>query len=152
KYEYSNLGYCVLGAVIDRRGKAPWEEQLEKKVLRPLGIKEWGLGPWGKEEGRKQPWPHRADGKPCSPDGCHDNPPVMNPAACLHMTVADYQRFLAETLRLARGEKGLLKPATARKVFTNPYPASPHSLSGWLGFRKQAGARRLVLEHDGSNS
>ncbi|HEV2947706.1 MAG TPA: serine hydrolase domain-containing protein [Gemmataceae bacterium] len=46
KYQYSNLGYVLLGAIIDRRGKASWEEQLEKKVFRPLEIKRWGLVPW----------------------------------------------------------------------------------------------------------
>jgi hypothetical protein len=81
-----------------------------------------------------------------------DNPPVLNSAGRVRMSVADYQRFLAETLRLARGQKGLLKPATAQKLFTNPYPKSPHSLSGWGGFRKQPDDKGLVLRHDGSNT
>jgi CubicO group peptidase (beta-lactamase class C family) len=152
KYEYSNLGYVVLGAVIDRRGKAPWEEQLEKRVFRPLGIKGWGLGPPDGKGPVVQPCPHQVGGKPVAPGGVLDNPPVMNSAGRVRLTVPDYNRFLAEVLRLARGEKGLLRPATARKVFSNPYPVSPHSLSGWLGFRKKAGAGGLVLAHDGSNS
>jgi CubicO group peptidase (beta-lactamase class C family) len=150
-YQYSNLGYVVLGAIIDRRGKASWEEQLEKLVLRPLDIKHWGLGPAGKKDAVDQPWPHHADGKPVAADGVMDNPPVMNSAGRIRLSVGDYNRFLAEVLRLARGEKGLLKPATAQKIFTNPYPVSPHSLSGWLGFRKQPGDKGLVLGHDGSN-
>lgn len=28
----------------------------------------------------------------------------------------------------------------------------PHSLSGWIGFRKKPGAKGLVLAHDGSNT
>jgi CubicO group peptidase (beta-lactamase class C family) len=152
KYQYANLGYVVLGAIIDRRGKTSWEEQLEKKIFQPLGIKHWGLGPVGKKDALTQPWPHAADGKPVAADAVMDNPPVTNSAARIHMSIADYQRFLAQTLKLAGGDKGLLKPATAQKVFTNPYPTSPHSLSGWLGFRKQPGARGLVLAHDGSNT
>jgi CubicO group peptidase (beta-lactamase class C family) len=152
KYDYSNLGYVVLGAIIDKRGKAPWEEQLEKKLIQPLGIQEWGLGPLVKKEGLVQPWPHQNNGKPAPPDDVMDNPPVMNSAGRVRLSIADYQRFLAETLKLARGEKGLLKPATAQKMFTNPYPVSPHSLSGWLGFRKEPDAKGLVLGHDGSNT
>lgn len=152
KYEYSNLGYVILGAVIDRRGKASWEEQLEKKVFQPLGIKEWGLGPTGKKDALLQPWPHASGGKPVAADSVMDNPPVLNSTGRVHMPVASYNRFLVETLKLARGEKGLLKPATAQKVFSNPYPVSRHSLSGWLGFRKQLGDKRLILGHDGSNS
>jgi CubicO group peptidase (beta-lactamase class C family) len=152
KYQYSNLGYIVLGAIVDKRGQAPWEEQLEKKVFQPLGIKDGGLGPVGKKDAVVQPWPHHNNGKPAAPDAVIDNPPVMNSAGRVHLTVADYNRYLAETLKLARGEKGLLKPATAQKVFSNPYPVSPHSLSGWVGFRKEAGAKGLVLAHDGSNT
>ncbi|MBM4070080.1 MAG: beta-lactamase family protein [Planctomycetes bacterium] len=150
-YQYSNLGYVLLGAILDARGKASWEEQIGKRVFRPLGIKNWGLGPVGNKQA-VVPWPHHASGKPVDPDGVMDNPPVMNSAGRIHMSVADYNRFLAETLKLARGQKGLLKPATAKKLFTNPYPASPHSLSGWLGFRKEPGDKGLMLGHDGSNS
>jgi CubicO group peptidase (beta-lactamase class C family) len=149
KDQYSNLGYVLLGAVVDRVGKGTWEEQLEKKIMRPLGIKHWGLGPVGEKDAVVQPWPHGQDGKPRPRNG--DNPPVLNSAGRVHMSAADYNRWLAATLKLARGEKGLLKPATARKLFTNPYPASPHSLSGWGGFRKQPDAKGLVLAHDGSN-
>jgi CubicO group peptidase (beta-lactamase class C family) len=150
KYEYSNLGYVLLGAIIDRRGKGSWEEQLEKKVFRPLGIKQWGLGPSDQKEAGKHPWPHSADGEPIPEGGLMDNPPVLNSAGRVRMSVADYQRFLAETLKLVRGEQGLLKPATAKKMFTSPYSASPHSLSGWLTFSKK-GSEGLVLAHDGSN-
>ncbi|HMF16022.1 MAG TPA: serine hydrolase domain-containing protein [Gemmataceae bacterium] len=132
KYEYSNLGYVLLGAIIDRRGKASWEEQLQKRVFQPLCIKQWGLGPVAKKEAGKQPWPHKADGEPLAADGVMDNPQVMNSAGRVRMSVGDYHRFLTETLKLARGEKGLLKAATAQKLFTTPYAASPHSLSGWL--------------------
>jgi CubicO group peptidase (beta-lactamase class C family) len=151
KYEYSNLGYVLLGAIVDRRGKAPWEEQIGQRVFRPLKITRWGLGPIGKEERAVGPWPHGADGKALTADAVMDNPPVMNPAGRVRMTVGDYTRFLTETLRLARGEQGLVKPATAQKMFSNPYPVSPHSLSGWLGFRKEPGAKGLRLGHDGSN-
>jgi CubicO group peptidase (beta-lactamase class C family) len=152
KYQYSNLGYVVLGAIVDRRAKGSWEEQLEKRLLAPLGIKEWGLGPMSRREPAEQPWPHQDDGKPVAADGLMDNPPVMNSAGRVHMSLAAYNRFLTQILKLARGEKGLLKPATAEKLFTNPYPASPHSLSGWVGFRKQHGEAGLVLWHDGSNT
>jgi CubicO group peptidase (beta-lactamase class C family) len=152
KYGYSNLGYSVLGAIIDRRGNASWETQVEQKVFGPLGIKHWGLGPMDNQVALKYPWPHQSNGKPVAPDGVMDNPPVMNSAGRIHMSVADYNRFLAETLKLARGERGLVKQATAQKMFSNSYPVSPHSLSGWLGFRKDPAARGLVLQHDGSNT
>jgi CubicO group peptidase (beta-lactamase class C family) len=152
KYQYSNLGYCVLGAIIDKRGKATWEEQLEKKLIQPLKIKRWGLGPPDAKEAKLHPWPHPAGGKPLAEGNINDNPPVMNSAGRIRLSVADYNRFLAEVLKLARGDKGLLKPDTAQKVFTSPYPVSPHSLSGWVGFRKERGGKGLILGHNGSNT
>jgi CubicO group peptidase (beta-lactamase class C family) len=152
KYEYSNLGYVLLGAIIDQRGKAPWEEQLESKVFKPLGIKQWGLGPLDQKEALAHPWPHQSNGKPIPPDGIMDNPPVMNSAGRVRLSAADYDRFLVQILKLARGEPGLLKHATAQKLFTNPFPVSPHSLAGWLAFRKEPGANGLILGHDGSNT
>jgi CubicO group peptidase (beta-lactamase class C family) len=149
---YSNLGYTVIGAIIDRVGKASWEDQIEKKIFQPLGIKHAGFGPTNKTSEPLQPWPHRKNGDPAPVGGTMDNPPIMNPAGRVHMSLADYGRFLAETLRLARGEKGLLKPATVSKLFSNPHPVSPHSLSAWGGFRKQPGAKGLKLGHDGSNT
>ena len=150
KYEYSNLGYVVLGAIIDRRGKAPWEEQLEKKIFQPLGIKHWSIGPGNAKDAATQPWPHKNDGKPVAADGVMDNPQVLNSAGRVRLSVSDYTSFLAETLKLARGDKGLLKPATAQKLFNNPYAVSPHTLSGWLSISKQP--NKLVLAHDGSNT
>jgi CubicO group peptidase (beta-lactamase class C family) len=150
KYEYSNLGYVVLGAIIDRRGKAPWEEQLETRIFKPLAIKHWSIGPGNPKDGVTQPWPHRNDGKPVAATGVMDNPQVLNSAGRVRLSVGDYTSFLAESLKLARGEKGLLKPATAQKLFTQPNAVSPHTLSGWVGVRKQA--ETLVLAHDGSNT
>jgi CubicO group peptidase (beta-lactamase class C family) len=152
KYSYSNLGYTVLGAVIDRVTKSSWEEELAKKIFQPLGIKNAGFGPTGTVDALLQPWPHRSNGDAVAKDALHDNPPVMNPAGRVHMPLADYNRFLAETLRLARGEKGLLKPATARKLFTNPVGKGPHSLSGWIGYRKETDEMGLILRHNGSNT
>jgi CubicO group peptidase (beta-lactamase class C family) len=152
KYQYSNLGYVLLGAIIDKCGKAPWEEQLENKIFKPLKIKHWGLGPLEPKKANLHPWPHPAGGKPLAEDSIKDNPPVMNSAGRIRLSVADYNRFLAEVLRLARGDKGLLKQQTAEKMFTNPYPVSPHSLSGWVGFRKERSAKGLILAHNGSNT
>ena len=150
KFEYSNLGYVVLGAIIDRRGKATWEEQVRKRICQPLGIKHWSLGTPFPGAVPLQPFPHQADGQPIPTSGVIDNPAVMNSSARIRLSVGDYCLFLAETMKLARGEKGLLKPATAQKLFTSPYPASTHTLSSWFSNRKAAG-KGLMLGHEGSN-
>ena len=149
KYVYSNLGYTVLGAVIDKVTKSTWETEVQKRVFRPLNIDSAGFGPTQLKDKGLQPWPHYPSGKAVPENGVLDNPPVMNPAGRVHMSIADINRFMVQTLRLARGEKGLLKPKTARKLFTHPFKTSPHSLSGWLSLRPKTEKWRLL--HDGSN-
>src|SRR5262249_3547163 len=149
-FEYSNLGYVVLGAIVDRRGKSSWEEQFKKRFCQPLGIKHASLGTLYPGKTLVQPFPHKADGEPIPTKGVIDNPPAMISAGCVRISVGDYCLFLAETMKLARGEKGLLKPATAQKLFTNPHPASKHTLSSWMSNLKPPG-KGLMLGHEGSN-
>lgn len=37
-YDYSNLGYCVLGKVIEQISDMPYEEYVRREILYPLGI------------------------------------------------------------------------------------------------------------------
>ncbi len=151
KYQYSNLGYVVLGAISDRVGKLPYEEQMQRHIFQRLGIKSGGFGPPRQAEPLLEPWPHQADGAPVPPGTAMDNPPVLNSAGRIHMSASDYNRFLLQALQLARGGRWVFQRTTVEKLFSNLYPVSPHSLSGWLGYRKQRAAPGLVLEHDGSN-
>ena len=149
KYAYSNLGYVLLGAIVDKRGGTSWEEHLEKKLFQPLGIKSWGLGGIGKKDAVEQLWSHDRDGKPIEPYSYYDMVPVMNSAGRIHIALADYMLFLAELVRLGRGETGLLKPATVQGMFSKPYPVSLHCLGGWGCSRKNA--QGPILSHTGSN-
>jgi hypothetical protein len=81
-----------------------------------------------------------------------DNPPVLNSAGRMHLSVADSLRFLAETLRLTHGQSGLLKTATTKKLFTNPYAVSPHCLGGWVSTHDFPFCKGWILAHDGSNT
>jgi CubicO group peptidase (beta-lactamase class C family) len=152
KYAYSNLGYILLGAIADKRGKSSWEGQLENGLFKPLGIKNWGLGGIGKKDAVEQPWSHTKDGTPLEPYGPIDMIPILNSVGRIHITLADYQLLLAELLRLGRGEKGLLKQSTAQKMFTRkPHAVSPHCLGGWNCSREEDNAKKFVLAHTGSN-
>ncbi|MFO0842195.1 MAG: serine hydrolase domain-containing protein [Gemmataceae bacterium] len=43
KFAYSNFGYCLLGRVVERLGKASYEAHVKRHVLAPLGIKDMRL-------------------------------------------------------------------------------------------------------------
>jgi CubicO group peptidase (beta-lactamase class C family) len=152
KYLYSNLGYTVVGAIAERVGKASWEKLLEKQVLGPLGMKNVGHGPMGKEDAIVQPWPHSAQGKPIAPKWNADNPPVMGPAGRLHCSLPTWSKFIADLLRGSRGDKGLLEAGTYAKMFDTPYDDTFYCRGGWTGRRANAAGKGLLLTHDGSNT
>jgi CubicO group peptidase (beta-lactamase class C family) len=44
KFSYSNIGYCIIGRVIERVTGLPYEDYVYQHILQPLGISEMRLG------------------------------------------------------------------------------------------------------------
>lgn len=141
-FAYGNGNYVLAGAAVERLVDRPWEEAIRAEVFDPLGMASVGHGaPRG-----DNPWGHRSAGDqlvPVDPAGVADNPPLLGPAGRLHMTLADYGRFLR--LYLTEGG-GLLRPETMARLMTPPEGAPPAYAYGW---GVQPGPR---LGHDGSNT
>lgn len=141
-FGYSNCGYILAGAAIERLVDQSWEETIKAEVFDPLGMASVGHGaPTG-----DNPWGHRAVGEqlvPVDPARGADNPPPFGPAGRMHMTVADYGKFLR--LYLAEGGE-FLRPETMVRLTTPSEGAPPAYAYGW---GVQPGPR---LSHDGSNT
>lgn len=147
---YSNAGYVVVGAVIERLAGEAWETVIRGSVFVPLGMSSASFGGMGTPGQIDQPWGHRADGTPVPKNGsANDNVPVMGPAGRVHCTIQDWARFVAEHLRGARGEDGLLKAATYG-VLHAPQAGGDMAM-GWLVTERPWGGGR-VLNHTGSNT
>lgn len=58
RFQYSNIGYALLGAVIERVRQEPWEDVLAKEVLAPLGLRGTGTaaGPAAAPGWSVHPW------------------------------------------------------------------------------------------------
>lgn len=133
RVRYSNLGYVVAGAAIERIADAPWEEALDEVVLAPLGIDGAGVGaPRG-----DVPWGHRpllgARGRGPAIDPARtelaDNPAVGGPAGRVHLPLADWARFVAQFLE---GGATLLSEASVARLLARPAgPGTPHAM-GWV--------------------
>lgn len=141
-FAYGNGNYILAGAAVEQLVDAAWEETMKAELFDPLGMTSVGHGaPKG-----NNPWGHRSVGDqltPVDPAGIADNPPFFGPAGRMHMTVADYARFLR--LYLTEGA-GLLRPETIARLMTPPEGAPPAYAYGW---GVQPGPR---LGHDGSNT
>jgi CubicO group peptidase (beta-lactamase class C family) len=150
KYLYSNLGYLIAAAVVERTTGKPWEQVIAEEVFNPLQMSSAGFGGTGTPGKIDQPWPHTADGAPTGENGpAMDNPPVMGPAGRIHCTIQDWAKFVQDQLRGDRGEPALLKPESYQKLHTPPF-GGDYAL-GWIVTDRGWGGGK-VLNHGGDNT
>lgn len=151
KYEYSNFDYIMIGAAIERISGQGWEQTITRELFRPLGMASAGFGAarganaWGHSNGGEgQPPPGPLD--PAAKNA--ENPPIMAPAGEIHLTLADYARYLRLYLT---GGGGYLRPETMVRM-TTPYPDKerPYAM-GWAVVGDLPWARGPLIAHDGSN-
>jgi CubicO group peptidase (beta-lactamase class C family) len=149
-YHYSNTGYVVIGAIVEKIGGKPWEELIKERICQPLGMDSVGFGGLGTLGQIDQPWPHSAKGTPLPTNGpAMDNPEVMGPAGTIHCTMQDWAKFLIDQLRGSAGMKALL-PNDIYTAMQTPAPNSDYGY-GWLIVnRSWAGGKTLT--HAGSNT
>lgn len=148
KYQYSNVSYVVAGAMAERVTSTAWEDLMREQVFKPLGMKTAGFGPMNTPGRVDQPWQHKADGTPVGAGPFADNPPVMGPGATVHCSLLDWARFVADQLRGARGESGLLRAETYATLFSTPFK-HVYTRGGWALLK---GPEGRVLTHDGTNT
>lgn len=150
KYLYSNLGYIIAGAVVEKITGQSWERAMSSQLFEPLQMKSVGFGGTGTRGQIDQPWPHTANGKPTVANGfAVDNPPVMGPAGRVHCTIQDWAKFIEDQLRGDRGEPALLKPEAYQKLHAPPF-GGDYAL-GWLCAARSWGGGK-VLNHAGDNT
>ncbi|MGF1665161.1 MAG: serine hydrolase domain-containing protein [Acidimicrobiia bacterium] len=120
RFVYSNLGYVVVGAVIDRLAGVPFEEALVERVFRPLGMRSADFGPPPRIRGHhprfRLPIIMVGRGEAAPPDEAgSDNPPIITPAGRFHMNLADWGRFQHMILS---GGGDLLRNETVDRMLT----------------------------------
>ena len=150
KYRYSNLGYILAGAMVEKLTGTSWEEAMRQEIFAPLRMASAGFGGTGSAGKIDQPWPHQSDGRTTAGNGpAVDNPPVMGPAGRVHCTIQDWGLFIRDQLRGARGESARLKPESYRMLQAPPFEGD-YAL-GWVVVERAWGGGK-VLNHDGDNT
>jgi CubicO group peptidase (beta-lactamase class C family) len=149
-YKYSNLGYIIAGAVVEKVTTKSWEQLMSSEIFEPLRMESTGFGGTGTPGKIDQPWPHTANGQPTAENGpAMDNLPVMGPAGRVHCSIQDWAKFIQDQLRGARGEPALLKPDVYQKLHT-PAFGGDYAL-GWRAVNRSWGGG-TVLNHAGDNT
>ncbi|MEU9604072.1 serine hydrolase domain-containing protein [Streptomyces sp. NPDC048057] len=145
RFHYSNPGYTLLGSLVEAVRGEPWEEVLEREVLRPLGLERTGVRPVAPyaEGWAVHPWADALLPEPVEDLG------VMAPAGQLWSTVGDLCRFGSF---LAEGDEQVLSAASVREMAA---PAAPMEAGEWgstygLGLQVFQIDGRTLIGHFGS--
>jgi len=111
EFIYSNANYVVAGHMAETVAGKKWEDLIEVRLFKPLGMSSAGFGAPGRAEVIDQPRGHRADGHSIKPgDNDADNPGFYGPSGRVHLTVIDWAKFAAFHATEGRSCPGLLKP------------------------------------------
>jgi CubicO group peptidase (beta-lactamase class C family)/uncharacterized membrane protein len=148
-FAYSNSGYVVAGAMLERLTGESWETLMRRELFQSLGMNGAGFGAPGDPEAMAdQPRGHRGEGTSAIPVYA-DNPPALGPAGTVHVSLPEHAQFLVAHMKGAQGEDGIVSAATFEKLHT-PFPESNYAL-GW-GVAEREWARGSALTHNGSNT
>jgi CubicO group peptidase (beta-lactamase class C family) len=147
-FSYSNAGYILAGAAIERITGEPWEDTMRREVFEPLGMASAGFGaPLGDNA-----WGHqRTTLRPRDPAApIADNPAALGPAGTVHASLEDYARFLRVFLT---GGGGWLSPESL-DILTRPAAGPPPAYAAGWGIVASApwAGSRPAFTHDGSNT
>jgi serine-type D-Ala-D-Ala carboxypeptidase/endopeptidase len=104
---YSNLGYGLLGDVLARRAGRGYEQLVEERICRPLGLADTGVAVTATERFARG---HDRRGRPVP----HWDLPALAGAGALRSTVADLLAFLR--LQLGDGDPELVRAAALTQV------------------------------------
>lgn len=149
--EYSNAGFIIAGAIIERVTGKDYETLLRRRLFEPLGMRTAGFGAMGMPGCVDAPWQHRRDKDktiPVNPGPRSDNPPFLTPAGRVHCSIADWAKYAQCVLAACRGEAGLLPASCVRQLHEPPF-GGDYALGWGLHPRGWAGGR--ALSHAGSN-
>jgi len=145
KYHYSNLGYGLLGAVLERVTGRSWFDLLAERVLEPLAMGRTTYHP--QEPFARGYVVHPLHGT-LHPEPWTDTG-AMAPAGQLWSTLADLARWAAF---LAEPAPGVLRPETLAEMCV---PVTMSDLEAWtgghgLGLELTRSGERLLVGHGGS--
>lgn len=144
-YEYSNVGFVILGAMLEEKTGKSWEDLIQAQLFNPLGMATAGFGAPGTPGYVDQPWGHRIKDGVVEPLQT-DNPPLMDPAGRVHCTITDWAKFVS--IYIDPDHQKILLPETIRTL-TTPGKVGVYA-GGWINAKRSWGGGR-VLNHAGSN-
>jgi CubicO group peptidase (beta-lactamase class C family) len=152
RFIYSNEGYAIAGAMIERVTGRAWEDLMRERIFEPLGMTSAGFGAPASVGKVDQPWGHSGgmgELRPVPPGPDADNPPAIGPAATVHCSLADLARYASWHAGWEHGGKMLLSYHSFDKL--HQATAGQEYGMGWL-VQPRDWADGMTFWHTGSNA
>jgi CubicO group peptidase (beta-lactamase class C family) len=151
KYEYSNVGYVMVGHILERLHGKAWETLLIEKLLRPLNMRSCGFGFPANIAATipDQPWGHEIDEKGNIKPTPFDNLEFWGPAGRVHCTLEDLNKYYSMQIDGFNGVDSLIKAASFTKLHT-AYPGGTYTYGGWIRLER-SWAKGPAFTHSGTN-
>ena len=147
---YSNVGYALLGHIVESIDGKPWETLVSDEVFQPLGLTTAAFGPLP-PDGATGAWGHVVRDGVTEPVRI-DNPPPLGPAGRVHVAIGEWSRFAlaftADGDNTDRARLGVSPRDWARLL--EPRDGGNYA-GGWVLHDRAWGGGR-VLSHSGSNT
>lgn len=155
RFEYNNMNYVLLGAILDHQTGRSWEDLVKSQIYKPMNWKSAGFGPTGVMIG-DQPssaFQHASLGDLRIPTTV-DNPSWFGPAGTCHMSARDLASWGDLVMAGIKGESNgraasLNKPMEFWKRLVTPPEGKPYAF-GWVTGPESHGNRQFG--HSGSNT
>ncbi len=151
RYQYSNIGYAILGASLERASGRGYMDFVRNEILEPLGMKDSDFVPRAHFEARL------ATGYEIEDDAIETETSAWEhlgrgykvPNGALYSTIADLARFIA--FQLGHGPDSVLPKAALADNFSRVNSATGDLSSGYgIGFRLLRRGELVVYGHTGS--
>ena len=140
---YSNPGYVVAGALLERLAGQPFEALASAELFQPLGLASAGFGPPPGEAPRG----HTAFGLPLPAESDLYPPLGASPAGLLRLSLPDWARYAL--VHLGLDTTGYLPPELLARLHRPWAPDLGEAYA--LGWHVAQGAWGGELRHDGSD-
>lgn len=142
RFSYSNSGYFLLGAIVEKVSGQPYAQFLAQRIFIPLGMRDTAYEGFERSAARRAPGYTSRDGAFVPADALSMTQPYA--AGALVSTVDDLARWNA-----AIGAGKLLKAATWRRAFTS-YTLADGKRTGYAyGWEIGTWQGAPVISHDG---
>ena len=146
-FTYSNAGYSIAAAMIEKITKKSWEENIKELFFTSIKID--GGFDWSAVLDERQPWGHiiRNDTIfPHNPNGKYHINDLISPAGNINMAINDYAKFLQINLLGINGNDTILKSETYNFLHYCNIDSSSYAI-GWKVIKEDG---KTISAHDGS--